>query len=108
MDPIRMFRDYLMAHPNDRFARYSLALELKKAGDLTAAEVELQRLLVDHPRSGAGYLQLGQLLEEADRLEDALAVYDRGLAALGTSDDAEARRSEAEIRRAREAVEDRL
>ena len=44
MDRIAFFREHLEKAPTDRFARYSLALELKKAGQLDAAEAELRTL----------------------------------------------------------------
>lgn len=105
MDKVAFFRDYLDDKPDDRFARYSLALELKKAGDLAAAESELEELLRRHPTSGAGYLQLGQLREEDDRLEAAQVAYREGLAALEGVDDAEGRKARSELRQALEAVE---
>jgi predicted Zn-dependent protease len=52
MDRVAFFRDYLQTKPDDRFARYSLALELKKAGQLDEAEAELRTMLAAHPQSG--------------------------------------------------------
>jgi len=108
MDRIAFFRAHLDTAPTDRFARYSLALELKKAGDPAGAEAELRRLLIDHPDSGAGHLQLGQLLEETGRLEDAKRAYEAGLAALAGSRDADGRRALSELQQALDAVEDAI
>lgn len=108
MDRIAFFRDFLASKPEDRFARYSLALELKKADRLDEAEVELRRMLADHPTSGAGYLQLGEVLESLERLEDAQAAYLDGLSALRGSRDPEGRKAIAELQQAHDAVEDRI
>jgi len=108
MDRVAFFRDYVEKKPDDRFARYSLALELKKAGQLTEAEAELREVVRRHPTSGAAHLQLGQLLEEQDRLDDALAAFAAGLDALAGLHDADARKGQAELRLELEAVEDKL
>lgn len=106
MSRIPVLLDYLAQKPDDRFARYALALEFKKAGDLDRAETEFRELLAKHPGSGAGHFQLGGLYRDADRLADARAAWEAGLVALATVDDAEARRSIGEIRRALAEIED--
>ncbi len=108
MDRVAFFRAHLEGKPTDRFARYSLALELKKAGAFDEAETQLRRLLEQHPESGAGHLQLGQLLEEQERLEAAKEAYEAGLSALRMGRDAEARKARSELQTAVDAVEDRL
>jgi tetratricopeptide (TPR) repeat protein len=97
---IALFEEFLRQKPGDRFAMYSLALELKKAGDFAASERAFRELLNQHPASGAGHYQHGLLLAEAGRPEDARAAWKAGLQALGIVDDAEARRSISEIERA--------
>ena len=98
MSRVESLRAWLVDHPDDRFARYSLALELKKAGELDAGFAELHELLRRHPTSGAGHYQHGLWLLEAERPEEARAAWEAGLAALRDADSAEARRSEREIR----------
>jgi len=105
MDKVAFFADYLEDRPDDRFARYSLALELKKAGQVDDAEAQLRELLRRHPGSGAGHLQLGQLLEERDDLEAAAAAYREGLGALAHVDGAEARKARTELQQALDQVE---
>jgi tetratricopeptide (TPR) repeat protein len=100
MDRVAFFRTYLDDHPGDRFASYSLALELKKAGELDAAEAAFRALLVTHPTSGAGHYQLGLLLLEQERHDDARAAWEAGLQALRRLNDAEARRSRTELQAA--------
>lgn len=108
MDRIASYRDYLEKKPGDRFAMYSLALELRKAGRVEEAEAAFGELLDLHPGSGAGWFQLGDLLRDEERYREADAVWRRGLEALRGLDDPEARRSVEEIRRALSEVEDEL
>jgi tetratricopeptide (TPR) repeat protein len=100
MNRLTPLRERLATHPDDRFARYSLALELKRAGDPEGALTELRELLRRHPGSGAGHYQHGLLLVELDRSEEARQAWEEGLAALRDLADPEARRSLGEIRRA--------
>ena len=95
-----MYRDYLQKKPTDRFAMYSLALELKKAGQVGEAEAAFRALLAIHPDSGAGHLQLGTLLEEDGREDDAQAAWEAGLTALKGLTDPDALRSRSEIQTA--------
>ena len=100
MDRIALYRDYLQKKPTDRFAMYSLAFELKKAGRVAEAEAAFRALLAQHPDSGAGHLQLGTLLEEDGRDDEAQAAWEAGLAALQGLTDADALRSRGEIQTA--------
>lgn len=97
MDKIATFRAFLASKPTDRFARYALALELKRTGDLAGAESELRTLLSTHPSSGAGWLQLGNVLVEQERPADAAVAWNDGITALTGLSDADSRRSYAEI-----------
>lgn len=97
MDRVAHFREFLARRPDDRFAAYSLALELKKAGRPDEAVAAFEALLARHPRSGAGHLQLGTLHQERGDDDRARAAWERGLAALAGATDAEERRSLREI-----------
>ena len=101
-----VYETYLQTHPGDRFALYSLALELKKAGDVAAAEARFRELLALHPASGAGHYQLGKLLAEAGRRDDAEAAWEAGLEALRGLRDPEARRSRSELQGALDELDD--
>ena len=97
MDRIATYQSYLEDKPDDRFAMYSLALELKRVGRLEEAERAFDALLSLHPTSGAGHYQLGLMYEEADREEDARVAWERGLAALEGCTDERSRGSVREI-----------
>lgn len=100
MDRTQTLRDWLANKPDDRFARYSLALELNKAGRTAEALDELRELLRRHPHSGAGHYQHGLVLFEAERADEARVAWLAGLDQLRGVDDPEARRSLGEIQRA--------
>jgi tetratricopeptide (TPR) repeat protein len=106
MDRVDSLERYLASKPGDRFALYALALELKKAGRTRDSEQRLRELLRLHPTSGAGHLQLGRLLAEEGRTDDAVAAWREGLAHLAGADDAEARRSHREIQSELDALLD--
>jgi predicted Zn-dependent protease len=99
-------RAFLERKPTDRFARYALALELAKLDRTDEALAELETLLAQHPTSGAGHYQRGQLLREAGRPEEARQAWEAGIAALAGVKDADARRSRAEITAALDALDD--
>jgi len=72
-------KSMLAVQPGDPFARYCLAMEYRNAGDLEAAAQEFQTLMAANPDYPAAYLHAGQTLERLGRLEEARAVYRRGI-----------------------------
>jgi Tfp pilus assembly protein PilF len=71
----------LAQNPANTFARYGLAMEQLKAGELAAAVDEFEQVLATDPNYSAAYYHGGQTLEKLGRLDDARAMYRRGLAA---------------------------
>lgn len=70
----------LAADPGNSFARYGLAMEHVKSGDLEGGVREFESLLTSDPNYSAGYFHGGQTLEKLGRLDDARDYYRRGLA----------------------------
>ncbi len=103
MSRIPMLEAYLAKKPGDRFTLYSLGMEYRQAGEIVRAEACFRDLLARHPLSGAGYLQLGQMLADVGRAEEAVTVWRSGLDQLSGATDAESRRSFREIQ---SAIED--
>lgn len=97
MDKIALYQDWLVKKPGDRFATYSLALELAKAERIDEALATFAALLGAHPTSGAGHYQHGLLLQRLGRDDEAREAWEAGLRALEGVDDPEARRSRREI-----------
>jgi len=76
---IEILKQMLAADPANSFARYGLALERVKAGDLDGAAREFAALLDSDPGYAAAYFHGGQTLEKLGRLDDARDYYRRGL-----------------------------
>ena len=65
--------------PQDAFLRYGLATEYANSGNLEQAVNEYQDLLAANPNYAAGYFHGGRTLEKLGRLEDARAIYEKGI-----------------------------
>ncbi len=70
----------LAADPANSFARYGLAMEHVKSGDLEGAVQQFDALLERDPNYSAGYFHGGQTLEKLGRFDGARDYYKRGLA----------------------------
>lgn len=70
----------LEADPANSFARYGLAMEQVKAGDLGGAVGEFRALLERDPHYSAAYFHGGQTLEKLGRLDEAREMYRSGVA----------------------------
>lgn len=81
MSRIDAIKKILAQQPNDAFARYGLAMELKNAGQHEEAHATFLELAERNPDYVPQYLMHGNLLAAMQRLDDARAVFARGLAA---------------------------
>jgi tetratricopeptide (TPR) repeat protein len=77
--------------PANSFARYGLAMELAKTGDLVGAVSEFQALLATNPDYAAAYYHGGQTLEKLGRLDEARVVYEKGINVTSRIGDAHTR-----------------
>ena len=66
--------------PADPFLRYGLAMEYASAGDDATAADQLLRLTADTAYVPA-FLMAGQILNRLNRVDEAMAVLRRGIAA---------------------------
>jgi predicted Zn-dependent protease len=73
--------DFLAKNPNDAFARYGIALECVKEGDIAAAESHFQTLIRSNPDYVPGYQMYAQTLARNDRAADAKSVLAQGIEA---------------------------
>ncbi len=62
MDRIAALTEILTANPEDSFARYGLAMEYSKAGDVERALAEFKTLLEKNPDYTPGYFMAAQTL----------------------------------------------
>jgi predicted Zn-dependent protease len=81
MDRMTVLTEVLTKNPNDAFARYGLAMEYSKAGDVEHALEEFGRLLSAHPDYAAGYFMAAQTLAGANRTDEAKKMLVDGIAA---------------------------
>jgi len=80
MDRIGTLVEILSQNPNDAFARYGLAMEYSKAGDVERALEEFGKLLASHPDYTAGYFMAAQTLVNANRTDEARKMLVEGIA----------------------------
>jgi thioredoxin-like negative regulator of GroEL len=71
--------EMLQSDPHDPFLRYGLAKELEAEGDVSGAILQLQQLLQDSPEYVPAFLQVGQLLIRAERIDEAKAALQMGM-----------------------------
>jgi Tfp pilus assembly protein PilF len=84
---LEILRTMVEQKPEDAFGRYGLAMEYVRTGDLEAAVAEFEALLAHNPGYAAGYFHGGQTLEKLGRVEDARALYRRGIDVTTASGD---------------------
>jgi len=80
MDRVAMLNEILSQEPNDAFARYGLAMEYSKSGDVDRALEEFGKLLSVHPDYTAGYFMAAQTLAGANRTDEAKVMLIDGIA----------------------------
>lgn len=76
---LAMLQEMLSQDPNNSFARYGLAMELKNSGDFDESITEFRKLLERDEDYAAAYFHLGQALEKVGEVELARAVYKKGM-----------------------------
>jgi len=80
MDRVAWLNEVLSQNPSDAFARYGLAMEYAKAGEVERALEEFGKLLTAQPDYTAGYFMAAQTLAKADRLAEARKMLTDGIA----------------------------
>ncbi|HXZ33095.1 MAG TPA: tetratricopeptide repeat protein [Terriglobales bacterium] len=81
MDRIALLTEVLTQNPGDAFARYGLAMEYSKLGEVERALEEFGKLLSSHPDYTAGYFMAAQTLTSANRTDEARRMLVDGIAA---------------------------
>src|SRR5690242_3674630 len=79
VDRLEILKNMVAQNPRDAFARYGLAMELSKLGELEGAVGEFRTLLSHNPDYAAAYFHGGQTLEKLGRIEDARDMYQKGI-----------------------------
>jgi len=78
-----MLNEILAQTPDDAFARYGLAMEYSKAGNVDQALAEFRKLLAAHPDYTAGYFMAAQSLAQANRTDEAKEMLIEGISVAG-------------------------
>jgi tetratricopeptide (TPR) repeat protein len=71
MDRIAALTEILAANPEDSFARYGLAMEYSKAGQIERALREFKMLIEKNPDYTPAYFMAAQMLAGASRADEA-------------------------------------
>jgi predicted Zn-dependent protease len=79
MDRVALLNEVLSQNPTDAFARYGLAMEYSKVGEVERALEEFGKLLASHPDYTAGYFMAAQTLAKADRIDEAKKMIENGI-----------------------------
>ena len=79
MDRLAMLNEILSHNPDDAFARYGLAMEHSKAGEVGRSLEEFAKLLSTHPDYTAGYFMAAQTLANAGRTQEAIGLLKAGI-----------------------------
>jgi tetratricopeptide (TPR) repeat protein len=91
MNRIEILKTMVAQNPADAFARYGLAMELIKAGDLAGGVAEFRTLLEHNPNYAAAYFHGGQALEKMGDVDQARAMYEKGIEVTSRTGDAHTR-----------------
>ena len=88
---LETLKTMLDQNPADKFARYGLAMELANSGNLEGAVREYRALLQNDESYAAAYYHGGQALEKLGRVEEARAMYEKGIDVTTRSGDLKTR-----------------
>jgi tetratricopeptide (TPR) repeat protein len=88
---LEILKQMVAQDPGNSFARYGLAMEYAKLGELAAAVTEFQKLIAGDPNYSAAYYHGGQALEKLGRVDEARTVYEQGIDATRRTGDAHTR-----------------
>jgi tetratricopeptide (TPR) repeat protein len=77
----QQIEEMLAGDPNDPFLRYGLAMEFVSAGQDEEAVRCFRELIEKTPDYVPGYMQAGRALARLNRLEEARAIFQAGIAA---------------------------
>src|SRR5215510_15855072 len=78
---LAMLTEFLERNPTDAFARYGLAMEYSKLGQVEPALEQFSKLLQLHPDYTNGYFMAAQTLERSGRTAEAKKMLASGVEA---------------------------
>lgn len=84
-------KQMLAQDPNNSFARYGLAMEYANTGALEQAVAEFENLIRQDENYSAAYFHGGQAFEKLGRVDEARAMYEKGIEVTTRKGDAHTR-----------------
>src|SRR5271157_3417260 len=90
MDRAAMLTEILAQNPDDTFARYGLALEYSKSGQVELALEQFRTLLQKNPDYTPGYFMAAQTLASASRIDEAKRMLVDGISSARRTGNAHA------------------
>lgn len=87
MDRISKLKGFLEQQPQDSFLQHALALEYVKAGNEDEAQKLFENILTRDAGYIGSYYHLGKLLERTGKGDEAISVYEKGMAAAKQAGD---------------------
>jgi Tfp pilus assembly protein PilF len=78
---IEILKQMVSQDPNNAFARYGLAMEYAKGGQLEEAVAEFRTVLERDESYAAAYYHGGQALEKLGLVDEARLMYEKGVEA---------------------------
>lgn len=88
---LETLKSMVAQNPADSFARYGLAMEYGNLGQLEDAVAEYRALLAVNPDYAAAYYHGGRTLEKMGELDQARALYEKGIEVTSRTGDAHTR-----------------
>ena len=90
MDRVAALSEILAQNPDDTFARYGLALEYSKAGQVEQALEQFRSLLERNPDYTPAYFMAAQTLATAERVDEAKRMLVDGISSARRTGNAHA------------------
>ncbi len=82
---LEMLKDILAQDPNNKLARYGLAMEYGNAGQIDDCLLEFNKLIEQDPQYANAYFMAAQSLQRAERTEEAKDMLKKGIEAAQRS-----------------------
>ena len=76
---VGILQEMLKQDPKNAFARYGLAMEYANSGDFAHAAAEFRTLIENDESYSAAYYHGGQALEKLGDIDQARAMYEKGI-----------------------------
>lgn len=76
---IKKLKEFLQSNPKDNFLNYALAQEYIGMGKVELAKPILNKLIEESPQYIASYYHYGKLLQQEEKTDDAVKIFEKGI-----------------------------